>query len=155
VTLFGRGRDRCWYPWLVSSQAAISRYPEEEEDAELLCIPNRVFQKYPLDKHCPERLREPDAVQRSPNRTQVLESVTFNRVTGVWPLAFKFFEAENSATLHVTHEQIAVELGRRARSFPVCGGNATPGLAGAGKKRIKIVTGLRWRNWQMMGSLCE
>lgn len=115
--------------------------PEVEEDAELFCIPNRVFQKY-LDKHLPWK----DFViltlyKRLSESLQVLESVTFNRVDrrlASWLLNFS--EAENSATLHVTHEQIAVELGSAREVISrMLGEMRHQGWLELGRKRIKIV----------------
>ena len=112
-----------------------------EEDAELFFIPTRVFQKH-LDTHLPWK----DFViltlyKRLAESLQVLESVTFDRVDrrlAAWLLNLS--EAEKSATLHVTHEQIAVELGSaREVVSRMLGEMRHQGWLELGRKRIRIL----------------
>jgi CRP/FNR family transcriptional regulator len=112
-----------------------------EEDAELFFIPGGVFQKY-LDTHLPWK----DFViltlyKRLAESLQVLESVTFDRVDrrlAAWLVNHS--EEEKSATLHVTHEQIAVELGSAREVISrMLGEMRHQGWLELGRKRIKII----------------
>ncbi|MFZ5975276.1 MAG: Crp/Fnr family transcriptional regulator [Bacillota bacterium] len=112
-----------------------------EEDAELFFIPTGMFQKH-LDRHLPWK----DFViltlyKRLAESLQVLESVTFDRVDrrlAAWLLNLS--EEEKSATLHVTHEQIAAELGSAREVISrMLGEMRHQGWLELGRKRIKII----------------
>ena len=111
-----------------------------EEDAELFLIPGGVFQRT-LDRHLPWK----DFViltlyRRLAESLQVLESVTFDRVDrrlATWLL--ERAEQEGSATLHVTHEQIAAELGTAREVISrMLGEMRHQGWLELGRKRIGI-----------------
>lgn len=112
-----------------------------EEDAEMFLIPTSVYQKY-FERHLPWK----DFViltlyKRLAESLQVLESVSFDRVDrrlAAWLLNAS--KKEKDATLHVTHEQIAFELGSaREVVSRMLGEMRHQGWLELGRKRITIV----------------
>jgi CRP/FNR family transcriptional regulator len=111
-----------------------------EEDAEMFLIPGGVYQRT-LEGHLPWK----DFVimtlyRRLAESLQVLESVTFERVDrrlAAWLL--ERAAQEGSATLRVTHEQIAAELGTaREVVSRMLGEMRHQGWLEMGRKRVTI-----------------
>lgn len=112
-----------------------------EEAAELFFIPHAVYSRV-LDSHIPWKdFLIATLYKRFSESLQVLESVTFDRVDrrlAAWILDRS--EAQGKATLSVTHEQIAAELGTAREVISrMLGEMRHQGWLELGRRRVRIL----------------